>query len=102
MTICAVFDGRRIEDCTRGEGCICLKEQQQLTRAKSLFPTIYAERYGDQSKGEPYIAERGVFYSIAEFAPWRSLGWSSTTEHNKQADDYLFALGAQEFANAIK
>jgi hypothetical protein len=60
------------------------------------FTLIYAERLGDPDKGEPYIAERGVFYSIAEFAPYRAIGWSGTGETNSQADAYLFALGAQE------
>ena len=26
MVMCAKFDGRGIQDCTRGEGCICLAE----------------------------------------------------------------------------
>lgn len=50
---------------------------------------FYAERLGDQAKGEPYIAERGVFYSIAEFAPYRALGWEGTTDTNALADSYL-------------
>jgi hypothetical protein len=93
MTICAKFDGRHIRDCTRGEGCICRKEQRG-------FRMFYAERYGDQSKGEPYIAERGVFYSIAEFVPYRALGWSGTAETDLLADAYLFELGAQGLNHA--
>ena len=40
MTICAKFDGRRIEECTRGEGCICLSELKAAIRDK-----IDAERW---------------------------------------------------------
>lgn len=50
---------------------------------------FYAERLGDKSKGEPYIAERGVFYSIAEFAPYREKGWEGTTETNAATDAFL-------------
>jgi len=44
--------------------------------------------------------EKGIFYSIAEFAPYRALGWSGTEEVNHAADAYLFALGKQELDNA--
>ena len=40
--------------------------------------------------------EEGVFLSIAEFAPYRALGWSGMPEHNALADAYLLALGEQE------
>ena len=50
---------------------------------------FYAERMGDQSKGEPYIAERGVFLSIEEFAPYRKAGWSGTREIDAAADAVL-------------
>jgi len=61
---------------------------------------FYAERLGNTEKGEPYIAERGVFISIAEFAPFRALGWEGTHENNLKADLYLFELGLQEISNA--
>lgn len=48
---------------------------------------FYAERLG--GRGEPYIAERGVFLSIEEFAPYRKAGWSSTREIDALADAYL-------------
>jgi hypothetical protein len=54
---------------------------------------FYAERLGDKSKGEPYIAERGVFYSLEEFLPYRKLGWEGTKETNELADSAL----AQQF-----
>lgn len=54
-----------------------------------MFTMFYAERIGDTSKGEPYIAERGVFYSIEEFAPYREAGWEGTQETNAAADAYL-------------
>ena len=54
------------------------------------FTMFYAERIADGEK------ERGVFLSIAEFAPYRALGWESTGEINSAADAYLFQLGAQE------
>ena len=50
---------------------------------------FYAERMGEE--GEPYIAERGIFLSIAEFAPYRKAGWSGTRETNAAADAYLAA-----------
>lgn len=50
---------------------------------------IYAERLG--GPGEPYIAERGVFLSIEEFAPYRRKGWEGTPETNAAADAYLQA-----------
>ncbi len=40
--------------------------------------------------------QEGVFLSIAEFAPYRALGWSGTKELNEAADAYLLALGYQE------
>lgn len=46
----------------------------------------YAERYGDQDAGEPYIAERGVFYSVEEFVPYRRKGWSGLPEFDEAAD----------------
>lgn len=42
--------------------------------------------------------EEGVFLSIAEFAPYRALGWSADGERNMLADAYLFELGAQELS----
>lgn len=50
---------------------------------------FYAERIGDPDKGEPWIAEQGVFLSIAEFAPYRALGWEGTKETNEAADAFL-------------
>ncbi|MEN6367757.1 MAG: hypothetical protein ABFC88_13175 [Thermoguttaceae bacterium] len=50
---------------------------------------IYAERLGNQDKGEPYIAERGVFSSVEEFAPYRANGWTGTTAVNAAADKLL-------------
>ena len=35
------------------------------------------------------ITERGVFLSIAEFAPYRKAGWSGTTETDRMTDLYL-------------
>ena len=81
MTICARFNGMRIYDCTRGESCHCANE--------SGFRMIYAERNEDQ----------GVFLSIAEFAPYRALGWSGSPAVNHAADAYLFALGTQELSH---
>lgn len=48
---------------------------------------FYAERMGRGD--EPYIAERGIFFSIAEFAPYRKLGWSGTEETDKLTDEYI-------------
>ena len=86
MTICARFDGRQVVDCTRGYACHCANE--------SGFRMIYGERVG-----EVKIEEKGIFYSVAEFAPYRALGWHSTAAVNHAADAYLFALGKQELAN---
>ena len=47
----------------------------------------YAERLG--GPGEPYIAERGIFLSIEEFAPYRAKGWEGTKETNAAADAFL-------------
>lgn len=63
---------------------------------------FYAERLGDQSKGEPYIAERGVFFSLAEFAPYRALGWSGTKQTDEDADAYIAALGWQQLRSSEK
>ena len=97
MTICAKFDGRPLSSCTRGGGCICMKEQQKLItleKGKSMFTMFYAEKLGESGP------ERGVFLSIAEFVPYRALGWEATSEINLLADAYLFELGAQELNNA--
>ncbi len=45
---------------------------------------IYAERMGDDN--EPYIAERGMFFTMSEFLPYREKGWESTKEINEEAD----------------
>lgn len=47
---------------------------------------FYAERLGDHTKGEPYIAERGIFLSIEEFLPFREKGWRGTEDTNEMAD----------------
>jgi len=47
----------------------------------------YAERLGN--KDEEYIAERGVFYSVEEFVPFRKLGWSGVPEFNAKADKII-------------
>jgi hypothetical protein len=52
---------------------------------------FYAEKIDDTK-------ERGIFFSIAEFAPYRALGWSGMPEHNALADAYLLALGEQELS----
>ncbi len=49
------------------------------------FRMHYAERLGD-GENEPYIAERGIFYSVEEFVPFRKKGWSGTDEFNAEAD----------------
>jgi hypothetical protein len=54
-----------------------------------MFTMFYAERIGDPEKGEPYIAERGVFYSLEEFAPYREDGWEGTMATNAAADAYI-------------
>ena len=51
---------------------------------------FYAERIDEKTSA---IAERGIFFDIAEFAPYRALGWSGTREINALADAYLLALG---------
>lgn len=56
----------------------------------SSFTMFYAERIANGEK------ERGVFLSIAEFAPYRAIGWESTGEINSATDAYLLELGAQE------
>ena len=50
---------------------------------------IYGERLGKPDLNEPYIAERGVFFSIEEFVPYRQLGWSGTTKTNFLADEMI-------------
>lgn len=42
--------------------------------------------------------KEGLFFSIAEFAPYRALGWASTEQNNADADAYLEALGRQELS----
>ena len=56
---------------------------------------IYGEllRSGERSS-EPYVVDRGIFFSIEEFAPYRKRGWSSTGENNAAADAALEANGA--------
>lgn len=88
MTICAKFDGRKVKDCTRGDGCVCLRELKQQEK-ESVMQMFYA----GNDKGE-----NGIFFSIAEFAPYRALGWNATAEHNTLADAYLLELGAQELS----
>ena len=55
-------------------------------------PMIYAEllRSGERSS-EPYVVDRGIFFSIEEFVPCRKRGWSSTDENNAAADAALEA-----------
>ena len=50
---------------------------------------FYAEKLGDPDKGEPYIADRGVFMSIAEFAPYREKGWSGSPDNDFLADKFI-------------
>lgn len=50
------------------------------------FSLFYAERLGNE--GEPYIAARGVFTSIEEFAPYRLKGWSGASDTNRLADEF--------------
>ena len=57
---------------------------------------IYAERMGDQAAGEDYIAERGVFLSLAEFLPYRAAGWEAVERFNKLADAALRQEGQSE------
>ena len=54
-----------------------------------MFAMIYGERLGDRDKGEEYIAERGVFFSVEEFVPYRRLGWEGTTKTNTLADEII-------------
>ena len=56
----------------------------------------YAERLG--GPGEPYIAERGIFLSIEEFAPYRAKGWEGTKETNAAADAFLQEQAIREIA----
>lgn len=43
---------------------------------------IYAEKWNQ----ETMTAERGIFFSIAEFVPYRKLGWSGTDQIDALAD----------------
>lgn len=76
---------------------------------------IYAERFGDREAGEEYIAERGVFMSIEEFARYRRMGWEGTLENNALADaiikqenasnmehDALEAWGTERLADKVR
>jgi hypothetical protein len=54
-----------------------------------MFILIYGERLGNPDMGEPYIAERGVFTSYEEFAPYRAAGWSGTSRANSITDALL-------------
>lgn len=47
MTICAKFDGRRIEDCTRGDLCHCAKEVKDAAGAYRLCATCENVITGD-------------------------------------------------------
>lgn len=57
---------------------------------------FYASKWSGDVYEKP---EEGVFLSIAEFAPYRALGWSADGERNVLADAYLLELGAQELSN---
>lgn len=61
---------------------------------------FYGERLGDQSKGEAYIAEQGVFTSIEEFIPYRLKGWTAAKKNNELADAAI--LAAAEAAKGKK
>ena len=50
---------------------------------------FYAERLGDRDKGEDYIAERGMFFNIEEYVPFRLLGWSASAENDRAADEEI-------------
>lgn len=47
---------------------------------------IYAELVTDR------IEDRGVFYSLSEFLPYRDKGWTSTDAYNALADERLAEL----------
>jgi hypothetical protein len=53
----------------------------------SVFRMFYAERFGVGD--EPYIAERGVFTSLEEFAPYRLAGWTGAPETNRAVDEWI-------------
>ncbi len=57
---------------------------------------IYAERYG--TGDEPYIAERGVFFTLSEYLPYRVKGWESTKEVDAEADSRLAELASKSDA----
>lgn len=61
------------------------------------FNCFYAERLGDTDKGEPYIAERGVFNSLEEFLPYREAGWEGTKQVNEAADAEIKLRKTPEF-----
>jgi hypothetical protein len=50
---------------------------------------IYAERVTDK------IEDRGVFYTLSEFLPYRVKGWTSTPEINEAADNRLAELASK-------
>lgn len=81
----------------RGGCCMCEGGHRSSCRRFKhvLNPPFYAERFGDRDKGEPYIAERGVFYSLAEFAFYRAKGWVGLSSVNAMADAYNQKQGAQ-------
>jgi hypothetical protein len=47
---------------------------------------FYAERISDDG-----TREKGIFFWMEEFLPYRAEGWSSTEENNRVADAMLAA-----------
>jgi K+/H+ antiporter YhaU regulatory subunit KhtT len=52
MTICAKFDGRRIEDCTRGDVCVCANEKAELVARIEQVAQLTADCRGYRERME--------------------------------------------------
>jgi len=50
---------------------------------------FYAEKWSVDNNGKSFISDRGVFISIAEFAPYREKGWSSSPDNDFLADKLI-------------
>ena len=60
------------------------RSDEAMTRRAAELRVFYAERIDGCG-----IAERGIFISLDEFAPYRLKGWSGTKETDSAVDELL-------------
>ena len=62
------------------------RSDEAMIRRAAEPRMFYAERVAEE---QCRIAERGIFISLDEFAPYRLKGWSGTKEMDRAMDELL-------------